>query len=114
MEQKFKQITSVKELIGKTIERTGYSDNEFFLFFTDKTFCIFKGCGYDENDVQLSEDLFNTEPNRFNVHKLLDLGFLDKDYTDEIIAIIAKKHNKEIRNKEIAQLKELKAKYPNI
>ena len=49
------QIRNQDLVKGKIIERTDYLDNQFFIFFTDNTFCIISGCGWDENDVEFNE-----------------------------------------------------------
>ena len=110
-----KQLKEASELLNKTIERTAYVDNVFCLFFTDKTFCIFKGCGWwDEKDVELLDEDFSITPNEYNIKELLSLGFISQSEADAAEKEIEEKYEKASEQKEIEQLKKLKAKYPDI
>jgi len=109
-----KQITEAEQLLNKTIERTAYIDNAFCLFFTDKTFCIFQGCGWDEKDVELLDEKFDIIPNGYNTMDLLNLGFITKDEADAVTKKYQDDNRQLVEQKEIEKLKELKAKYPNI
>jgi len=109
-----KQIIESEELIGKQIKKTDYIDNHFFLFFTDKTFCVFKGCGSDERDVELMCEDFSIEPNDYNYKELYNLGFItDFEKTKYEVKLLKQKRDAEFKN-EVETLKKLKAKYPNM
>jgi hypothetical protein len=108
------QITESEELLGKQIKKTDYIDNHFFLFFTDETFCVFKGCGWDERDVELMDEDFGIEPNDYNYKELHGLGFItDAEKTKYEVELLKRKRAKEVQE-EVETLKKLKAKYPNM
>ena len=73
-----KQILKEDDIVGKTIESNGYGDNAFCLKFTDKTFCIIKGSGWEENDVELSDNLINQTPDSYNADDLAEMGIISK------------------------------------
>lgn len=73
-----KQVKQGKDLIGKTIEKQGYADNTFALFFKDNTFAIFRGCGWEDRDVELMDETYNLEPNTSNCYDLKDLGIINE------------------------------------
>lgn len=105
-----KQIKEPIELVGKTIQRTAYFNNNYCLFFNDKTFCIFRGSGYDENDVELMDEDYDTNPSFFNMYELYELGFISKLEHYEL----SEKYKEVREQEEIARLKQLKEKYPHI
>ena len=79
-----KQIIKDKNLLGKTVKRTGYTDNAFILFFTDNTFAVFRGCGYDEWDVELRDEPYSLKPTVSNALDLCGLGIITKEEYDKI------------------------------
>ena len=76
---KMKQILIKEELINKTIKTTGYSDNMFVVFFTDETYSIFRGCGWDSTDVELMDNEYSLNPTRYNLLELKEIGIISKD-----------------------------------
>lgn len=107
------QIKKSNELIDKQIKRTAYTDNHFFLFFTDDTFCVFRGCGWDERDVELMDEDFYTEPSSYNYKELHELGFITFEQKAEYATLFANQAKDEEISKELETLKKLKEKYPN-
>lgn len=108
-----KQIKDEAELIGKTILRTAYLDNKYFLFFTDDTFCIFSDTGCDEKNVELNTDEFDTEPNMFNFENLDDIDLIDKETYEKFHAIRKEIIIRDEKNQEIKLLNNLRKKYPD-
>jgi hypothetical protein len=108
------QIIEPGDLIGKIIERTGYVENKFFVFFADQTFCIFSGCGYGDNDVELNDDTYNLTPSDYNHKELFELGLITEAQFNDYRSDLYKRDRKRTRENEIEALKELKKKYPNI
>lgn len=106
-----KQITTYDKLIGKTIDRHSYDDNQFFLFFTDNTFCIFKGTYFGECSVDLEEDIYNTEPQLWNYKDLFKLGFISEDEFNSWEKLKNGKEAKALELRERTLLKHLKSKY---
>jgi hypothetical protein len=78
-----KQILEENGIIGKTIKATSYGDNEFCITFTDETFCIVKGTGYEDNDVEFSNEKINLEPNLYNARDLFKMGFISEDEAEK-------------------------------
>jgi len=74
-----KQIKSEEELKGKTVERCRYSDNAYAIFFTDNTFIVFSGIGWEDNDVDINTDSFDLTPNVFNINRLSEWGVITTD-----------------------------------
>lgn len=107
-----KRIISEEELVGKTITRTAYTDNKFFLFFSDNSYCIFRGHGWDENNVELSEEPFDTVPNGYNLHDLRVTGFISEDTYLQLIEERKKQDLEQKRLDDLEKLADLKRKYP--
>lgn len=108
---KMKQILIKEDLIGKTIKRTGYTDNTFAVFFDDNTFAIFRGCGWDERDVELMVENYNLEPDRFNCYDLKELGIItQEEYQKVWVDYKANQKIKEEKEEKI-QYEKLKLKY---
>ncbi len=108
-----KQLTKTNELIGKTIKRNAYLENKLFFFFTDDTFCIVKGCGWEEWDVELSSDEFNTEPSDYYLDDLKEIGLLEEEKYLQLKAELNKREKESEKKHELDKLAELKKKYPN-
>jgi hypothetical protein len=107
------QIRNSDLIEGKTIQRTDYLDNKFFLFFTDNTFCIISGCGWDERDVEFNEDKFEVEPNTSNYDDLKSIGIIDEATFFKFKDIKEQKNKEYRKQQEIKQLNELRKKYPD-
>ena len=106
-----KQIIEQKDLIGKTIQKTGYADNTFALFFDNEEYAIFRGCGWDSKDVELMEDEYSLDPTYMNCYELEELGVITveekcKIYEDRELEV---KKIKEAKEKE--EFNRLKLKY---
>jgi hypothetical protein len=108
------QILESYRLIDKTIKRTAYIDNHFFLFFTDDTFCVFKGTCWEEGDVELMNEKYDITLNPYNVEELFVLGIITSEEAKNFKYKLQEKRTEEARLNEIKQLKELKAKYPDL
>lgn len=106
-----KQITKEEDLVGKTIVRTAYGSNIFLLEFKDREFCIFKGCGWDENDVELMDEAYNTEPSDWNYKELFELGIITQELAAKFSKQIEAKRAKDSSVAERAKYEELKAKF---
>lgn len=107
------QIKSMTEMEGKTIKRTAYTDNHLFFFFTDDTYAIAKGCGWEERDVEISDETYNLEPNDYNLYELKKIGILDEQQYQKLQGE-KEKRSKEVKQKrELEKLAELKRKYPD-
>ena len=77
-------------------------------------FCVFKGCGWDERDVELMDEDFGIDPNDYNYKELHGLGFItDSEKTKYEVELLKRKRAKEVQD-EVETLKKLKAKYPNM
>jgi hypothetical protein len=108
------QIKNSDLLEGKIIERTDYLNNKFFLFFTDNTFCIISGCGWEEHDVEINDDDFEVEPNTRNYDDLKSIGLID-EVTFFKFKELKEQEIKEYRKQQdIKQLNELRKKYPDV
>ena len=108
------QIKNSDILEGKIIERTDYLNNKFFLFFTDNTFCIISGCGWEEHDVEINDDDFEVEPNTRNYDDLKSIGLID-EVTFFKFKELKEQEIKEYRKQQdIKQLNELRKKYPDV
>lgn len=106
-----KQILQDECLIGKTIKSTGYADNTYALFFEDETFAIFRGCGWDEKDVELMSDKFNLTPGQYNCDELLEIGIIDQEEHDKFWVGHHKKLKVEKEQEQRKLYEDLKAKF---
>jgi len=105
-------ITESEELLGKKIKRTDYIDNHFFLFFTDDTFCVFKGCGI--RDVELMDKDFKIKPTENNYKELHGLGFIT-DLVKNKFEVKLLQHKRAIEEiLDILKVKQTIVKYQNI
>lgn len=107
------QIKNSDLLKGKTIERADYLDNKFFLFFTDNTFCIISGCGWEGHDVELNDDDFEVEPNIYNYDDLKSIGLIDEATFFKFKELKEQENMERRKQQEIKQLNELRKKYPD-
>ena len=96
------QILKEDDIIGKTIKSNGYGDNAFCLVFTDNTYCIIKGSGYDENDVEFSDEGISLKPTLWNAEYLVAMGLVSNDEAEEA------KRNEELENEQKEKEKEYK------
>lgn len=108
-----KQIKNMEEIAGKTIARTAYSDNNLFFFFTDNTFTIARGCGWEEKDVEISDDDYDLNPNDYNLYELFEIGILTEKEYDNLREVKVKRNQEKQMQNELAKLDELKIKYPD-
>ena len=109
-----KQLLTPEELIGKTIQRTKQSEDDYFVFFNDDTFCIFVPSGWEEKEVELEDSKFALKPNdQGNVRRLRELDFITEQEYLDFLDQNRKNIEERSRNQEIETLKELKEKYPN-
>jgi len=107
------QIKEAQELVGKTIVRTAYTENKFFLFF-ENHFAIFSGCGYGDYDVELSDEDYDITPSKYNIYHLFQAGFVSEDEYNSKRAFYERQNKRQERGKEIKLLHELKTKYPKV
>lgn len=107
------QIKDRTEMEGKTIKRTAYTDNRLFFFFTDDTFAIAKGCGWEEMDVEISDNTYNLEPSDYNLYQLKEIGILDEQQYQKLQGEKEKRSREAEQKRELEKLAELKRKYPN-
>ena len=107
------QIKNSDLLEGKTIERTDYLDNKLFLFFTDNTFCIISGCGWEDHDVELNDDDFDVEPNTSNYNDLKIIGLIDEATFFKFKKLKEQENKEWKKQQDIKQLNELRKKYPD-
>jgi hypothetical protein len=105
------QIFKQKELSGKTIERVEYIDNHLFFFFTDSTFTVARGCGWEERDIEIMYEKYNIEPNDWNIEELNELGILSDDDFNRLKFERQNRRDEAQKEKELQQLEELKRKY---
>ncbi len=106
-----KQIKEENELVGKTIDKQGYADNTFALFFNDNTFAIFRGCGWDERDVELMGEDYNLEPNTSNCYDLKDIGVINEAECKKVWDDYNAKEKIKNEEKERLQYEKLRLKY---
>lgn len=106
-----KQIIEESELVGKTIEKQGYADNTFALFFNDNTFSIFRGCGYESNDVELMEESYSLEPNIYNCYDLKELGVISEESYNKMLLAYKKERIIKESEQEKTLYQKLKAKF---
>jgi len=106
-----KQIIEEKALIGKTILNTGYSDNTFMLYLSDDSFAIFRGCGWDSNDVELMDEKFPLNPTVSNAYELHDLGVITKEEVENVYSDYKEKIRKKKEEREKEEYERLKSKY---
>ena len=106
------QIKKDQDLVGRTIEKQGYADNTFALFFNDNTFAIFRGCGWEEtDDVELMGEDYNLEPNLSNCCDLKDLGVIDETEYEKVWDDYNAKKKIKNEEKERLQYEKLRLKY---
>lgn len=106
-----KQILKEEEIVGKTIKSNGYGDNAFCLIFTDETFCIIKGSGWDENDVEFSDEEINLKPTLWNGSYLVDMGLISKEEAKEAEEKENEINLKKQKEREYQDYLKLKSKY---
>jgi len=113
-----KQILKEEEIVGKTIKSAKYGDNAFCLIFTDESFCIIQGSGYDENDVELSDDEIYLIPTDYNISNLLGMRLITPEEAEIAKQKIEDKKKKDKskgakkkRESEYQNYLKLKAKY---
>lgn len=110
------QIYSLTETLGKTIVYTDDFDDRIFIAFDDDTFIIFYS--YEGSDyVNVSDDELTTKPDIWNYGNLFARCFIDKkthdDWHNQKLAR-DKEQQDNAKNREIEQLRALKAKYPGV
>lgn len=111
-----KQILEEEELIGKTIKSNGYGNNDFCLVFTDETFCIINGLGWDDDiAVGLSDNEINMTPDSFfYVNELFRMGLISEQEVEKIKEknnLKRLKEEKERKEKEYHHYLALRSKY---
>lgn len=107
----FKQLFKEKDLIGKTIQRMEYNENHLFFFFTDNTFCVARGCGWEERDVELMYEKYNIEPNDWNLEDLHEIGVIDEPTFNRLRFERQNRRDAAERERDLQKLEELKQKY---
>lgn len=111
---KMEQLHDLSKLKGKTITHVDSNDG-LFISFNDGTFIVFTS-EYDSSYIDCY-DTYDQEPDTRNYDELFTRGFIDQATFDKFKeqylqkAADAKEKSKQ---QEIAKLKELKAKYPEI
>ena len=108
---RMKQILKEEEIVGKTIKSNGYGDNAFCLIFTDGTFCIIKGSGWDENDVEFSDEEISLAPTLRNVSYLSGMGLITKEEAKEVKEKEMVENIKKQKEREYQDYLKLKSKY---
>lgn len=83
----------------------------FVLFFSDDTFAIFSGCGWEERDVELMEEDYSLDPNRHNTYSLLELGVIDELTHEEMLRSCRAEQKIIDEERERLQYEKLKLKY---
>ena len=106
-----KQILKEEEIVGKTIKSNGYGDNAFCLIFTDDTFCVINGSGYDENDVEFCNDEITTTPTLWNGDDLVNMGLCSIEEAETAKENERKENLKNKEQKEYNEYVKLKNKY---
>lgn len=112
-----RQIRNEKELVGQTINRIAWADDDrLFLFFIDDSFCII---GDGEYSVTVSEHTYKTSPVKDNIDELLGLGFIDQALYHKTLTECNIREGEKQKRKDLlkldklrAQLRELNEKYP--
>lgn len=110
----FKQIFQEEDLVGKTIERI-YNDSErIFIFFTDKSFGIFRSMPYVDNCAELDENKYDLTPRPYNFRDLFAAGFITEEdfYKFKKEVEIAEADRQ--KEKELETLRKLQEKYGNL
>ncbi len=108
-----KQLEEKEELSGKTILRIAYTENKFFLFFTDNSFCVIQGLYWgDDPDVEILSSAYSFEPHSQNYRELRDIGMITNEKVIEIQAMIKERDRLDLENAELRQLIALRKKYP--
>jgi hypothetical protein len=110
-----KQLLHENEIAGLTIERTLNDDyGNFYLVFTDKTFCKIWEEGYGERSIEIcSHKIPSAERSSKNeLEFLVELGCLTKEQLNEEIQLRGNRRKSYEENQEIEQLRKLAAKYP--
>ena len=105
------QIKEQDELTGKTIQRVAYTDNRLFFFFTDNTFCISRGCGWESRDVEIMDETYDTKPNDWNLDELKEVGILDEQTFNRLKFERQNRRDAIQKQKDLEKLEELKRKY---
>jgi len=101
----YTQILSEKKCKGKTIDRIVNVWNDTYFIFTDKTYCIYN-VNFDKRGTELRKAI--------NYEEMAKLGFIttaERDKIKESQKLIASNVK---RKREIAYLKELLEKYPEV
>ena len=105
------QIKEQDELTGKTIQRVAYTDNHLFFFFTDNTFCISRGCGWESRDVEIMYETYDTKPSDWNLEELKEVGILDEQTFNRLKFERQNRRGAIQKQKDLEKLEELKRKY---
>jgi len=108
------QILKENEIVGKTIKSIGYGDNAFCIIYTDDTFCIISGTGWDNNEVEFSEEKIVLEPYNWNAANLAMMGLISRSEADDVIAKHKLKQEKLINDTEYKRYLALKKKFDNL
>lgn len=109
-----KQLFENEELIGKTIKRAINPDSNYskmFLFFEDESFCIFESIG---DDVEIDDQNYNQNPNRWNHRQLFELGFIDQAKFIEIQSSVEKEREEDRKKQDLETLRKLQEKYGSV
>jgi len=110
-----KQILNNEELSGKTIERAQLLDSKkYFLFFTDKTFCVFDARGYEDPEIELDEEGFDLTPKEYNYYDLEVLGLISNEECRALELKYQNERDESRKRQEIDELKKLQQKYPDV
>lgn len=108
------QIFTESEIIGKTISYVSSNDG-LFIKFDDETF-IWLNSDYESGYIH-SNETYDQNPTKSNYEELFERGFIDQVKYHELKLEdeeYTRKYDEQKKLKEIAKLRELKAKYPEV
>lgn len=122
-----KQIFNEEELVGKTIKRVSFDNNQnvALLVFEDDSFVFIENNNGYVGCFCVSDNVLDLDKTRANIGILFDLDFVSRSEYNEMYRLFQEedaiknqekieKAKEDLVKSEIAALKRLKAKYPDL
>lgn len=111
-----KQLVSAEELLGKTVEYIDNDSDSLFIKFNDGSFVLINTWEHSDY-VNISDNKYDTTPTLANFRELYERDFIDSEQYLKFKRMELDENSKREQvyiNDELATLKRLRAKYPDV
>ena len=109
------ELESQDEMIGKTVadySKHGFNHGQHIITFTDGTFITYKVIIFPDGDAEIERR--ELDISRFSENECIRLGIYTAEEYEQWEADRKSKWEAERKRRELAQLKQLKEKYPDV